>query len=178
MLEALMINVLSRSLLVAILLSIGYLPAFTQGGCVDNSDCAGPVVVTQDVVINIPWGVGGPGCFLWVNMTTRVCPARCEVFFNSIKRSDCCASQFNTTTAAALVAFVRDWLYANPQIAPCAVMRIVYPSCWTKDNVAGTMTACVDPPCCYIQGAVGAPPGPVTVLGAGACVLPCISVCP
>lgn len=175
-----MIIVLSRSLLVAILLSFGYLPAFTQGGCVDNSDCNPPVVITQDVVINIPWGVGGPGCFLKVNMTTRVCPARCEVFFNSIERSACCASQFNTTTAAALVAFVRDWLYANPQVAnpPCAVFRIVYPSCWTKDNVAGTMTACIDPPCCYIQGAVGAPPGPVTVLGVGACVLPCISVCP
>lgn len=171
--------VFSRSLLVAILLSICYLPTYSQGGCV-AADCDPPAVVTQDVVINIPWGAGGPGCFLQVNMTTRMCANRCEVFFNSIERSACCATQFTASTAAALVAHVRDWLYANPRIAnpPCAVFRIVYPTCWTKDNTAGTMTACGDPPCCYIQGPVGGAPGPVTVLGVGTCVLPCIPVCP
>lgn len=172
-------SALCKTLLVAVAMACCYLSAYGQ--CVD-ADCDPPAIVAANVVINVPWTAGGgAGCFLQVNITTRICPGgRCEVFFNSIERSACCSEAFVTASGAAVVQAVRDWLFANPPIGnpPCAVLRIVHPKCWTKDNVAGTMTPCADPPCCYIQGPIGGPPGPVTTLGAGVCVLPCIPVCP
>ena len=137
-----------------------YLPV--QGQC-NSEDCAPIGGGTTNVVINVPWSAGGgPGCVLFVTMTTRICqgpnPDRCEVTFSRIEQTDCCSTAFSSSNLASVVAAVRLWLYLNPQLANCDLLRIIHPRCWAVTSTT-VLSACEVDPCCYIEGTPESPPG-------------------